>query len=214
MQKSETIEAPRVEADISPDQFQNPAWRKAQPVFLTHLWSGEEAPVGSHAEARIIWSDESLSVQFVCNQDQPLIVNANPQLDQKTIGLWDRDVCEIFIAPFPNQRHRYFEFEAAPTGEWVDLAVHFDETKRENNFEFVSGIKVAASVSDDQVFIGMRIPWSDSIPKPQDGDEWRANLFRCVGLGNERYLAWQPTFSAEPNFHVPDAFGRLRFTWS
>jgi hypothetical protein len=93
----------------------------------------------------------------------------------------------------------------------VDLAVDFTETKRENNFEFLSGITVAASVSQDQVRIGMRIPWSASIPKPQHGDEWRANLFRCVGLGNERYLAWQPTFSPEPNFHVPHAFGRLRF---
>lgn len=211
MEQLETITAHYVWADISPHQFQDPAWGKAQPVFLTRFWSGEEAPVGTHAEARIIWSDESLNVQFACNQDQPLIVSANPQLDQKTIGLWDRDVCEIFIAPFQDQPHRYFEFEAAPTGEWVDLAVDFTETKRENNFEFLSGITVAASVSQDQVIIGMRIPWSASIPKPQHGDEWRANLFRCVGLGNERYLAWQPTFSPEPNFHVPDAFGRLRF---
>jgi len=211
MQRFETIQALNVEGDISPDQFQDPAWGKAQPVFLTRFWSGKEAPVGRHAEARIIWSDESLNVQFVCNQDQPLIVSENPQLNQKTIGLWDRDVCEIFVAPFPDQPHRYFEFEAAPSGEWVDLAVSFNEAKRENDFAFLSGITVAASVSDDQLRIGMRIPWSASIPRPQHGDEWRANLFRCVGLGNERYLAWQPTFTAEPNFHVPDAFGRLRF---
>jgi hypothetical protein len=211
MAQLDTITAHYVGADISPHQFQHPSWDKAEPVFLTRLWSGEEAPVGSHAKARIIWSDESLNVQFICTQDQPLIVSANPQLDRKTIGLWDRDVCEIFIAPLQNQPHRYFEFEAAPTGEWVDLAVDFTETKRENNFEFLSGITVAASASEDQVMIGMRIPWSASIPKPQPGDEWRVNLFRCVGLGNERYLAWQPTFSPEPNFHVPAAFGRLRF---
>jgi len=211
MEQHETITAHYVGADISPAQFQDPAWGKAQPVFLNRFWSGKAAPIGSHAEARIIWSDESLNVRFICNQDQPLIVSATPQLDQKTIGLWDRDVCEIFIAPFQDQPLRYFEFEAAPTGEWVDLAVHFNKTKRENNFAFLSGITVGASVSEGQVIIGMRIPWSASIPKPQHGDEWRANLFRCVGLGNERYLAWQPTFSNEPNFHVPDVFGRLRF---
>lgn len=211
MQQFEIIQALHVGEDIGPDQFQDTAWGKAQPVFLTRFWSGKEAPVGSHAEARILWSDESLNVQFVCNQDQPLIVSQNPQLDQKTIGLWDRDVCEIFIAPFPDQPHQYFEFEAAPTGEWVDLAVSFNETNRENDFDFLSGITVAANVSDDRVIIGMRIPWSPSIPKPQPGDQWRANLFRCVGLGNERYLAWQPTGTEEPNFHVPEAFGWLRF---
>lgn len=212
MEQFETITAHYIVADISADQFQDSAWVIVQPVSITRLWSGEEAAVGSHAEARILWSNESLNVQFICNQDQPLIVNAKPQLDQKTMGLWDRDVCEIFIGPFQDQPLRYFEFEAAPTGEWVDLAVHFTETARENDFEFESGVTVAASVSEDRVIIGMRIPWSAAIPRPQHGDEWRANLFRCVGLGNERYLAWQPTFTAEPNFHVPEAFGRLKFT--
>ncbi len=212
MEQLETITAHYIVADISADRFQDSAWGIARPVSITRLWSGEEALVGSHAEVRILWSNESLNVQFICNQDQPLIVNAKPQLDQKTMGLWDRDVCEIFIGPFQDQPHRYFEFEAAPTGEWVELAVHFSETKRENDFEFESGMTVAASVSQDHVIIGMRIPWSTVIPKPQHGDEWHANLFRCVGLGNERYLAWQPTFTAEPNFHVPEAFGRLKFT--
>ncbi len=207
----ETILARHVEPDLRPDQFQDSAWATAQPVSLTRFWSGQEAPVGSHAEARIVWSDESLNVQFTCHQNQPLVVSENPQLDQKTIGLWDRDVCEIFIAPFPEQPCHYFEFEAAPTGEWVDLSVRFSESNRENDFGFVSGMTVAAITSETQVMIGMRIPWSASIPKPQPGDEWRANLFRCVGLGNERYLAWQPTFTAEPNFHIPEAFGPLRF---
>jgi hypothetical protein len=62
------------------------------------------------------------------------------------------------------------------------------------------------------VTIGLRIPWSEKIPKPQRGEEWRVNLFRCVGPESEqRYLAWQPTETSQPNFHVPEAFGWLRF---
>ncbi len=211
MQHVETIRAPHVEAELSPDQFQDSGWANAKPVSLNHFWSGQEAPAESHAEARIVWSDNALHVQFVCNQNQPPIVIANPRLDQKTIGLWDRDVCEIFLAPFKDQPRRYFEFEAAPTGEWVDLAVRFNESTRENDFDFLSGMTVAARTSETKVMIGMRIPWSASLPRPQPGDEWGVNLFRCVGLGNERYLAWRPTHTAEPNFHVPEAFGRLRF---
>lgn len=211
MEHVETILAPHVVADLSPDEFQHSAWTGAKPVCLDHFWSGQEAPPESHAQARIVWSGNGLHVQFVCNQNQPLIVSPNPQLDQKTIGLWDRDVCEIFIAPFADQPRRYFEFEAAPTGEWVDLAVRFNESTRENDFGFLSGMTVAAKTSENQVMISMRIPWSASLPRPQAGDEWRVNLYRCVGLGNERYLAWRPTLTAEPNFHVPEAFGRLRF---
>jgi alpha-galactosidase len=41
---------------------------------------------------------------------------------------------------------------------------------------------------------------------------WRANFYRVEGTTEPRsYLAWQPTGTPEPNFHVPAAFGRLRF---
>lgn len=150
-------------------------------------------------------------VRFVCRQDEPLTINATPQFETKTIRLWDKDVCEIFIAPDPKTPERYFEFEAAPTGEWVDLAVSFTPSGRETDFEFHSGMSAAAMIGNSQTIVTMRIPWSVSLPQPQRGDVWRVNLFRCVGLGNERYLAWQPTYTVEPNFHVPEVFGWLDF---
>jgi hypothetical protein len=152
-----------------------------------------------------------LAVRFVCRQVEPLIVSANPQLDQKTIGLWDRDVCEIFIAPDLEMPGRYFEFEAAPSGEWVDLAISWTPAGRETDWEFHSGMTTNAHLTGEQLTITMQIPWSGSIPRPQPDDKWRINLFRCIGEGDERYLAWQPTYTAVPNFHVPEVFGWLRF---
>jgi alpha-galactosidase len=41
---------------------------------------------------------------------------------------------------------------------------------------------------------------------------WKANFFRVEGSKEPRaYLAWQPTQTPRPNFHVPVAFGSLRF---
>jgi alpha-galactosidase len=41
---------------------------------------------------------------------------------------------------------------------------------------------------------------------------WRANFYRVEGRKEPRtYLAWQPTHTPQPNFHVPKAFGKLRF---
>lgn len=210
--KGGTIETLYSEIDIAATQFDRQEWTRTQPIQIHRYWSGEEAPAWRHAEARIIWTDESLGVRFVCNQSEPLVVSPNPQLTQKTIGLWDRDVCEIFIAPDASSPNRYFEFEAAPTGEWVDLAINLGPTERETDSGFHSGMTTAARIAGDQLTIIMRIPWGESIRKPKRGDWWRVNLFRCVGTGNERYLAWLPTHTPEPNFHVPEAFGNLHFS--
>ena len=70
----------------------------------------------------------------------------------------------------------------------------------------------AATLDRNKLTVGIRIPWSSSIPRPKKGDTWRANVFRCVGPeAPERYLAWRPTRTPEPNYHVPEAFGVLRF---
>ncbi|MEP6705987.1 MAG: carbohydrate-binding family 9-like protein [Pyrinomonadaceae bacterium] len=199
-------------AGVRVGDLRDPEWERANPVAITRYWSGEPAPPRRHAEARILWSNEALCVRFTCRQGEPLVVSPNPQTQKKTIGLWDRDVCEIYLAPDPNRPERYFELEAAPTGEWLDLAIHHQAELRETDWKFESGMTAAARAEEDSVVIVIRIPWSDSIKKPENGERWRANLFRCVGAGENRgYLAWQPTRTAGPNFHVPQAFGWLFF---
>lgn len=206
-----TIEAVYSEAKLTATKLDHPAWSRARPIHITRKWSGEAAPASRHAETRIIWTDECLLVRFDCRQEEPVTVSPNPQVQKKTMRLWDRDVCEVFLAPDPKTAERYFEFEASPAGEWVDIAITFTAGVRETNFEFHSGMTAVAKIFDNQTIICMNIPWSTYIPKPESGDRWRVNLFRCVGLGDERYLAWQPTYTEEPNFHVPEVFGELKF---
>jgi hypothetical protein len=202
-----------VETPIGVDDFDNEGWQRCRPVTIAHEWSGEPAPIERHAEVRICWSNQALHVRFVGNQHEPLVVSAAPQTDRKTLGLWDRDVCEIYIAPNADEPWRYFEFEAAPTGEWVDLSIVLTAEGRHTDWDFYSGLTVASKVSASQVTVGMRVPWSSSIPKPKVNERWLINLFRCVGPeAPERYLAWRPTKTPEPNFHVPEAFGPLDFS--
>lgn len=207
-----TIVARYVDRPLAESDFENQIWSECLPVAIAHYWSGEPAPSSRHAEARICWSNEALHVRFVCKQQEPLIVSTDPRTDKKTLGLWDRDVCEIFVAPDPSNPWRYFEFEAAPTGEWVDLGITLTPSGRETDWDFASGFTTAARVEGERLTIGMRIPWGEAIPRPERGNLWRVNLFRCVGPeSSDRYLAWQPTRTPEPNFHVPSAFGSLLF---
>jgi hypothetical protein len=199
--------------DVDACALDDPAWDRARPVPITRYWSGEEAPEGRHAEARLVWSEEALAVRFVCRQTEPLVVSPRPQTTRKTLGLWERDVCELFVAPGRWEPERYLELEAAPTGEWLDLMIRQFPEERETDWEFCSGMTAAARVAGGTVTIAMRVPFRGIGRRPRAGERWRANLFRCVGADPSRgYLAWRPTRTDEPYFHVPEAFGWIRFS--
>jgi hypothetical protein len=212
LETTRTALAHYLSSDVPALDLDHSAWNSADPTHITRYWSGEAAAIGRHAEARILWSHEAISIRYICNQVEPLVVSATPQTEKKTIGLWDKDVCEIFIAPDVDTAERYFEFEAAPTGEWLDLAIQTLPETREADWEFRSGMTTAARIEKDSVVIAMRIPWGRWSHEPRKGERWRVNLFRCVGSDPTRgYLAWQPTLTPQPNFHAPQAFGWLRF---
>lgn len=190
----------------------NGAWNAADRIEIRNYWSGQPAPEGRHTGVRMLWSDESLYIRFEARQDESLVVNDKPELSQKTIGLWERDVCEIFVAPDRARPNRYFEFEIAPTGEWIDLGINVSAKGRETDWGYCSGIVSSAEIRDKLVLMAAKIPFKAFGAKPNDGDVWMGNLFRCVGSGPERgYLSWAATRTPTPNFHVPSKFGEFRF---
>lgn len=221
MLDDQTIEAQFTATDLDVADLTSAEWDAARPRQIKRYWSGAPAPLERQAEARILWSEKALHLRFICQQGEPLVIADKPQTGTKTMGLWDRDVCEIFIAPDPKVIERYFEFEAAPTGEWLDVAIHWSLKERESDWQFHSGMSCAALKTTTKggagkdlelVWIGMRIPWNHWIHEPQKGERWRVNLFRCVGKDpNRGYLAWQPTRTPQPGFHVPHVFGWLVF---
>lgn len=188
------------------------SWSRFSPVAINKYWSGENAPPQRHFETIVLWSEAALYVRFEAAQHEPLIVSETPDLTAKTIGLWDRDACEIFIAPDRDEPRRYFEFEVAPTGEWIDLAIHQMPDRRETDWDYVSGMRSHAEIQDGKIMMAISIPWSAFGRKPGLGDVWKGNLYRCVGAGDRRgYLAWSPTLTPEPAFHVPERFGEFVF---
>jgi hypothetical protein len=207
------VEAHFTSTDLAVSDLQSAEWDEAPPVKIDHYWSGEPAPAGRHAEARLLWTKEALYVRYVCNQTEPLVVGDHPQNKIKTMYLWERDVCEMFVAPDPGVVEKYLEFEVAPTGEWLDVALDWTTGQRESDWEFNSHMKTAACVEEDRVTMAMRVPWNGWIQEPEKDRRCRVNLFRCVGRDpNRGYLSWQPTRTPEPFFHLPQAFGWLKFT--
>jgi alpha-galactosidase len=198
--------------DVSAPELVNSEWESFRSTEIDRQWNGKKAPVSRHFSAKLFWSDTAFYVRFEANQAGLPIVSDKPQLDVKTMGLWDRDVCEIFIAPDGKEPRKYFEFEIAPNGEWIDLAIDLTSGKRETDWNYRSGMESAAKIEKDKVIMAIRVPWKALGRSPKTGDVWKGNLFRCVGTDPDRgYLAWRPTETAKPNFHVPGKFGEFEF---
>lgn len=212
MGAADSIEAKYSDVEVAVHELDHTAWDQATAVLLTQYWSGKFAPTSRHAEARLIWTETALLARFNCMQQEPLVISETPDTSRKTMRLWDRDVCEVFLLPDQTRPEEYFEFEAAPTGEWLDLALRTTLEGRETDWDFQSGMTTASRVSEAGLSIALRIPWSNPLHKPKANEEWRANLCRCIGPADDRgYLAWRPTFTEIPNFHVTGVFGRLIF---
>lgn len=212
MNKDESVKVALVPADFPIAEIEHSNWKKAKPVRVGTYWSGEKAPKSRHFEARLLWSGKHLYVRFEVNQTEPLIVSEKANLATKTRGLWDRDVAEIFIAPERSEPRKYFEFEIAPNGEWIDLGIDLTSGERVTDWDYKSGMESAAKVEKDRVVMAIKIPWKAFGKTPKSGDVWLGNLYRCVGKDPTRgYLAWRPTMTREPAFHVPQRFGEFKF---
>jgi Carbohydrate family 9 binding domain-like len=163
---------------------------------------------------RAFWTDSDLYILFECPYT---VLNLFLPADntQDRVGLWDRDVVEMFLGDdWSNIRH-YREFEVAPTGDRIDLAIDLDH---ESDHKWQSGWETKARI-DQQAkiwYAAARIPLSAVSAQPVTaGTRWRMNLYRIDGLGADpqrHFMCWQPTCvqHRDPN-HVPEHFGTLIF---
>ncbi len=192
--------------------FHDGCWRDARLLDIDRDWRGEAAPHELKTTARVLWSEREIFFGFECGYAE-LDVDREFDLNEERYALWDRDVCEAFIrSPIePHEKH-YREFEVAPTGQWLDLII--DRSRMVADWRWRSGMRTAGEIVESEKIwrAAMAIPFDAFGLKPKAGDLWHANLFRVSRLaGVRRYLALSPTFTEKPNFHVAEAFVKLRF---
>lgn len=202
----------------SPEPNTNPnskMWKKAAHTAIvkdcTHVVDYPELT----SEVRGFWTDKYLYLLFRCpykvlNLWLPAM-GGGPR-----VKLWDRDVVEMFLgSDWTNIRH-YREFEIAPTGDWIDLAIDLDKQSYDHTWR--SGWTTAARIDKKAKiwYAAAKIPLSAVTDQPVTvGTKWRANLYRIDGLGEDpqrHFMCWQPTcvVNRDPN-HVPENFGTIVF---
>ncbi len=167
-------------------------------------------------EVRAFWTDSDLYLLFVSPYDQlNLWLPADNSKDR--LKLWDRDVVEFFLGDDWTDIKHYREFEIAPTGDWVDLAIDLTHDKYEADWN--SGWQRLGRIEDANHtwYASARVPLKSVSEHPvKAGTKWRANLYRIDGLGEDpqrHFMCWQPTcvVNRDPN-HVPENFGTLIFS--
>jgi alpha-galactosidase len=183
-------------------------WKQANPIAFASDWQGKNRDPTRETRVRVLWSDETLFLRFECRYRE-LFVFPDSAPSGRRDHLWDRDVAEAFLQPDPSRQRFYREFEVSPNGMWIDLDI-FPDGRTDLN----SGLKRSVFLDEKSR------TWSAELGIPlrllTDGFDpsaiWRANFYRIEGKQEPRaYLAWQPTYTPQPNFHVPGAFGWLRF---
>ena len=212
-----TYETPHVAGDPPLDtNAAGPVWRNAGVTYFSEDCSKQIDYPSLRTEVRSFWTDTHLYLLFICPYKE-----LNLFLPKLAGGprdkLWDRDVVEMFLGDdWKNIRH-YSEFEIAPTGDWIDLAIDLDRQNYDQGWR--SGWNTAARIDEGAHvwYAAARIPLSAVSSSPvKAGTKWRATLYRIDGLGPDsarHFLCWQPTcvVNRDPN-HVPESFGTLVFT--
>jgi hypothetical protein len=191
---------------IAIDGVAEGAWEAAVPVTFVTDWSG--AKTKTSTRVRTLWSKGALYVLWEL-EGADLAVDASRPVKVEREKLYEEDCVELFLSPDATTPNRYFEIEVGPLGHFFDLAV--DRKTNKSDIAWSSQPEIATKVDRDRhrATIEMALRSPDVLRALQAGAKLPFALYRMEGKSPRLYLAWSPTRTPKPNFHVPDAFGAL-----
>src|SRR6266481_5015687 len=137
--------------------------------------------------------------------------NVDPERETEVRLLWTREtlylrfqakyrVITVFANAEPNgRRDQLWDRDVA------EVFFQSNESDRRRYKEF--------EISPNKTWIAeLALPMKSLVERFDPAASWRVNFFRVEGASEPRfYSAWQPTGTPAPNFHVPEAFGKLIF---
>lgn len=208
---TETLVVPRALFDMEEP------WSTPPGCAPVRLRRATDAAVPRLATSVAAWYDaEAVSFLFSGTDD-----HIQATYHRRDDPLYEQDVVEVFLAP--EMLTRYYEIEVSPNGTIFDAVIDSPDgiraTMRADRAWTCAGLvaavrRVMESSGAMSVDTLIRIPFASlGRPLPAEGEVWRANFFRIDRHDEhgDEYSAWQPTMKEPPDFHVPSAFGSLRF---
>ena len=199
------------------------AWADAHVLRIdTYPWytRGDKQPTA----ARLMYDGHALYVQFHCrdrhSSAQRTELNSAVSLDS---------CVELFATVDPPAGPDYFNLELNCCGTFLLAYGPARRPRTAIDAAWARHIDVATSLpgptktespADEAWWVAARLPWevlghlAGKALRPAAGTAWRANLYRCGGRTDPQFATWNPidtTRWPKPDFHRPEAFGRMLF---
>ncbi len=192
-------------------QLDEPQWRQAETIrSFTFPWSTRPAP---STEFRAMADHERLYFAFEVTDTD--VVVKQECTSESTLDREDR--VEVFFARDPELK-QYYCVEIDPLGRVHDYVAsyyrHFDSAWN------CAGLRAAGRIRPGGYTVEASIPLktlADLLGRPiAAGSMIRIGLFRAefyrgaLGDADDNWLSWIKPMTAQPDFHVPSAFGLWR----
>ena len=182
------------------------AWATAPVSGFSTFWSGKTSPTTT--KVRTLWDEHALYMLWDL-EGAGLNVDVSRPVDVERVNLYEEDCVEIFFTPDPAIRQRYFEIELGPKGHFFDLLIDHRTNKSDQSWSSNLEIKTTTDAVKHHATIEVAFRNPEMLAALKSGAKLPINMFRMEGKTPREYLAWSPTLTPRPNFHVVDAFGTL-----
>ncbi|MDB6032965.1 MAG: Amidohydrolase, partial [Verrucomicrobiales bacterium] len=201
------VVATHINRDFQPDGvLDEPEWQKSAPARVEYGSVKNDARPELATPVRVLYSDKFIYFGWECPFTKVTVFD-KPFTGPERMGLWEKDVVEVFIGSDLQKIGNYAEYEVAPNNEKLDVLCKLPD----KNFAWDGRCESAVKVDKKKkVFtVEMRFPITAiSSTTPKAGDRWRMNMYRYDTASNA-YLAWSVVLKG--SFHTPERFGVLQF---
>lgn len=188
------------------DGVADAAWAAATHTTFDTDWAG--TTTGTRTKVRAMWSSTALYLLWELEGAGVNVDESRPIATERE-KLYDEDCVEIFVGPDASERTKYFEVEVGPLGHFLDLAI--DRKTKKSDVAWSSKPRIATKVdrAKKTVTIEFALGAPEIAAALKPGAKLPLALYRMEGKSPREFLAWSPTRTPKPNFHVPEAFGTL-----
>jgi hypothetical protein len=181
---------------------------------LAHAPWQDQYPSRANVQFAIAYSSNCIYLQY--DVEEPVVQAAYGRINKP---VYEDSCVEAFFSFDDGASYYNFEFNAIGT---VLAAYGSSKTNREflpddvlEQIQSQSVIRKEGGGTMVDWQFTVAIPFTVFVHQPfisLEGQECRANFYKCGdNLPEPHFLCWSPVQSKEPNFHLPQFFGKLLF---